>query len=66
MEGYLFPDTYTFYVDSDPESVCMKIYQNFENKITQEHYNQMQKKGMTDDTITPEEYEKFSKEEFVL
>jgi len=53
MEGYLFPDTYTFYVESDPESVCMKIYQNFENKITEEHYAQMQKKGMTlDEVIT--------------
>jgi hypothetical protein len=26
----------------------------------------MQKKGMTEDTVTPEEYEKFSKEEFEL
>lgn len=53
MEGYLFPDTYTFYIDSDPESVCMKIYQNFENKMTDEYYAQMQKKGMTlDEVIT--------------
>ena len=53
MEGYLFPDTYKFYVDSDPESVCMKIYQNFENKITEEYYNQMDKLGMTlDEVIT--------------
>lgn len=53
MEGYLWPDTYKFYVDSDPESVCMKIYQNFENKITDEYYTQMQKKGMTlDEVIT--------------
>lgn len=51
MEGYLFPDTYTFYLDSDPESVCMKIYQNFENKITDEHFAQMQKKGMTLDEV---------------
>ncbi|MGN0614125.1 MAG: endolytic transglycosylase MltG [Porcipelethomonas sp.] len=53
MEGYLFPDTYRFYVESDPESVCMKIYQNFENKITDEYYQQMQKMGMTlDEVIT--------------
>lgn len=53
MEGYLFPDTYTFYVDSEPESVCMKIYQNFENKMTEEFYNQMQRKNMTlDEVIT--------------
>lgn len=53
MEGYLFPDTYTFYVDSDPESVCMKIYQNFDNKITEKYYSQMNKLGMTlDEVIT--------------
>lgn len=53
MEGYLFPDTYTFYLDSDPESVCMKIYQNFENKMTDEYYAQMDKLGMTlDEVIT--------------
>lgn len=53
MEGYLFPDTYTFYVDSDPESVCMKIYQNFDNKMTDSYYNQMDKLGMTlDEVIT--------------
>ncbi len=53
MEGYLFPDTYTFYVDSEPESVCMKIYQNFENKMTEEFYKQMQRKNMTlDEVIT--------------
>lgn len=53
MEGYLFPDTYSFYLDSDPESVCMKIYQNFENKMTDEYYKQMDKMGMTlDEVIT--------------
>ncbi len=53
MEGYLFPDTYTFYVESEPESVCMKIYQNFENKMTEAFYNQMQVKNMTlDEVIT--------------
>ncbi|MBE6844814.1 MAG: endolytic transglycosylase MltG [Ruminococcus sp.] len=53
MEGYLFPDTYTFYVESEPQSVCMKIYQNFETKITDEHYKQMDKMGMTlDEVIT--------------
>lgn len=53
MEGYLFPDTYKFYVESDPESVCMKIYQNFENKMTDDYYKQMDKMGMTlDEVIT--------------
>ena len=53
MEGYLWPDTYKFYVNSEPESVCMKIYQNFENKMTKEYYTQMKKKNMTlDEVIT--------------
>ncbi len=34
MEGYLFPDTYTFTKDMDPEQVCQKIYYNFNEKIT--------------------------------
>ena len=34
MEGYLFPDTYTFTVEMEPEQVCQKIYYNFNEKIT--------------------------------
>lgn len=53
MEGYLFPDTYTFYVDMEPELVCRKIYKNFDNKITAELYTQMKNAGLTlDETIT--------------
>lgn len=33
MEGYLFPDTYFFYENSEPEEVCQKIYYNFDTKI---------------------------------
>ena len=44
MEGYLFPDTYKFYVDSDPESVCMKYIKILRIKITEEIIiNQMDK-----------------------
>ena len=53
MEGYLWPDTYKFYVDSEPESVCMKIYQNFQDKMKPEYYTKMKKMGMTlDEVIT--------------
>ena len=38
MEGYLFPDTYTFTKDMDPEQVCQKIYYNFNEKITANLY----------------------------
>ncbi len=33
MEGYLFPDTYFFYVGMEPTEVCQKIYLNFDNKM---------------------------------
>lgn len=53
MEGYLFPDTYTFYVDTDPEVVCQKIYKNFNDKFKPEYYEQMKKLNMTlDEVIT--------------
>lgn len=53
MEGYLFPDTYTFYVDTDPEVVCQKIYKNFDEKFKPEYYEQMKKLNMTlDEVIT--------------
>lgn len=53
MEGYLFPDTYTFYVDTDPEVVCQKIYKNFNEKFKSEYYTQMKKMNMTlDEVIT--------------
>ncbi|WP_295085228.1 endolytic transglycosylase MltG [Ruminococcus sp.] len=37
MEGFLFPDTYTFTVDMEPEQVCQKIYYNFNEKITSDN-----------------------------
>ena len=41
MEGYLFPDTYTFYEEMEPDAVCQKIYVNFDTKITDEMYDRM-------------------------
>lgn len=41
MEGYLFPDTYQFYVDEDPRVVAKKIYKNFEARITPDLYGRM-------------------------
>lgn len=34
LEGYLFPDTYQFYVDDTPENVLSKFLKNFDNKLT--------------------------------
>lgn len=53
MEGYVFPDTYFFYEDMDPEKVCQKIYLNFENKMTEERYAKMESLNLSlDELIT--------------
>lgn len=36
LEGYLFPDTYEFYVDDEPENVLKRFLRNFDNKFTEE------------------------------
>lgn len=33
LEGYLFPDTYDFYLNEDPQSTIYKLLSNFENKV---------------------------------
>lgn len=53
MEGYLFPDTYFFYENMEPEQVCQKIYLNFDNKMTPERYAKMESLGLSlDELIT--------------
>ena len=51
MEGYCFPDTYTFYEESDPADVCRKIYMNFNLKITDEDYARIEELGSSLDEI---------------
>lgn len=52
-EGYLFPDTYQFYLDEKPASVMAKMVSNFNNKITSSYYDRMQELGLSlEDTIT--------------
>ena len=36
LEGYLFPDTYEFYVDDAAENVLSRFLKNFDNKLTEE------------------------------
>lgn len=38
LEGYLFPDTYDFYVDDAAANVLSKFLRNFNNKITEDMY----------------------------
>ncbi|MGN0695479.1 MAG: endolytic transglycosylase MltG, partial [Oscillospiraceae bacterium] len=53
MEGYLFPDTYTFYKDEEPEVVAKKFYRNFENKLTPDYYGRMEDLGLSlEETVT--------------
>lgn len=33
MEGYLFPDTYRFYVDDDPQTVLIRMLNNYHDKV---------------------------------
>lgn len=43
LEGFLFPDTYRIYNDATPESVINKMLDNFDQKITQDMYNDIEK-----------------------
>lgn len=51
MEGYLFPDTYTFTKDMDPEEVCQKIYFNFNQKMTEDRLERMAKLNLSLDQL---------------
>lgn len=35
LEGYLYPDTYEFYVNEEPETIIYKFLNNYENKINE-------------------------------
>lgn len=50
-EGYLFPDTYDFYIDEAPASVLKKLFSNFESKWTSEYSARLKELGMTMDDI---------------
>jgi len=39
LEGYLYPDTYKFYKDADPQYVLQKFLNAFENRFTDKMYN---------------------------
>ncbi len=53
LEGYLYPDTYEFYIGENASSVIRKFLDNFKNKWTAEYQAQADKLGMSvDDIIT--------------
>ncbi len=47
LEGYLFPDTYEFYVNDKPENVLGKMLKNFDNKFTEEMVERAAEMGYT-------------------
>ena len=51
LEGYMFPDTYDFYVNADTNYVIKKFLDNFESKWTDEYQARADKLGFTCDEI---------------
>ncbi len=50
-EGYLFPDTYEFYVDETPSSVLRRFFDNFKSKWTEDCATRAKELGMTVDQV---------------
>lgn len=51
LEGYMFPDTYDFFVGADTNYVIKKFLDNFESKWTPEYQARADKLGYTCDEI---------------
>jgi UPF0755 protein len=51
FEGYLYPDTYEFYIGEEPESVFDKFLRNFDKRWTSEYDDNAAKLGMTVDEV---------------
>ncbi|MEG2192897.1 MAG: endolytic transglycosylase MltG, partial [Oscillospiraceae bacterium] len=50
-EGYLYPDTYEFFVGDSVYNMVEKLYAHFESQITQEMYDRMDEIGMSLDEV---------------
>ena len=50
LEGYLFPDTYDFYVGEDPKSVARKFLSNYRRRcyLTRQRFDKNEKKATVD------------------
>ncbi len=51
LEGYIYPDTYEFYVGENASSVVRRFLDNFENKWTEEYQAQAEERGLTVDEV---------------
>jgi len=47
LEGYLFPDTYFFFVDATPEDIIQKMLKNFDGKITNDLRHEIKNQNKT-------------------
>lgn len=51
LEGYLFPDTYTVYVDASPDDIITKMLLRFNAIFTEEYVARTEELGMTIDEV---------------
>ncbi len=51
LEGYIYPDTYEFYVGENASSVVRRFLDNFENRWTEEYQKQAEERGLTVDEV---------------
>lgn len=51
LEGYLFPDTYEFYKDEDPNQVVAKLISNCNKKLTKQIRSKAAEQNMTVDQM---------------
>lgn len=53
LEGYLYPDTYEFYIGENASSVVRRFLDNFQNRWTDEYAKQAKERGLSlDEVIT--------------
>ena len=51
LEGFIYPDTYEFYVGENASSVVRRFLDNFESKWTEDYQKKAEKLGMTPDEV---------------
>ena len=51
LEGYIYPDTYEFYIGENASSVVRRFLDNFENRWTADYSKQAKELGMTIDEV---------------
>ena len=51
QEGYLFPDTYDFFIEENPSSVLKKLFNNFNSKWSSEYSARAKELGLSVDEV---------------